>query len=284
MEQSFSVLTYNVNFAGGRHEHESTADSIVLNAVVEAAADVVLMQETHVGWEALISQRAELAQAYPHRFFMDDGMKSAGGQSILSKVPVLQQREIKAPVQGSWFRIWLGEFDFGERTTWIASVHLRPPLDDDGTAGLLTMTRTSHVRRQELEHLLLVLEDQGEDLSRVIVAGDFNETDRHNAMDLMREHGFRDALALTSGHTHWWPLTALAGTQRVVLRSRLDHAMYGAAFECLGCEIRPGCEGNSSDHLPVLVRFRHNAENAAPVKDSLGWYTGSTLGIGSVLW
>jgi exonuclease III len=103
MEQSFSVLTYNVNFAGGRHEHESTADSIVLNAVVEAAADVVLMQETHVGWEALISQRAELAQAYPHRFFMDDGMKSAGGQSILSKVPVLQQREIKAPVQGSGF-------------------------------------------------------------------------------------------------------------------------------------------------------------------------------------
>src|SRR4051794_40324923 len=118
MEQSFSVLTYNVNFGGGRHREESAADSIVLNAVVEAAADVVLMQETHEGWEALIDQRAELAQAYPYRFFVDDGMKSAGGQSILSRVPVLQQREIEAPVQGSWFRLWLGEFDFGEGTTW----------------------------------------------------------------------------------------------------------------------------------------------------------------------
>ncbi len=286
MEQSFSVLTYNVNFGGGRHRKESEADAIVLNAIVEAAADVVLLQETHVGWEALIDQREALAQVYPHRFFVDDGMRSAGGMSVLSKVPVVQSREIEVPVQGSWFRIWLGEFAFDEQaTTWMASVHLRPPLDDNGQAGLSTMTRTSRVRQEELEHLLLVLEDLEVDLSRVIVAGDFNETDRHSALEFMRKNGFRDALAMTAGHTHWWPLVSLAGTRRVVLRSRLDHAMYGPGFECLSCEIRPGCEGNSSDHLPVLGRFQRAAEKADVVaRDSLGWYTGSTLGIGSVLW
>lgn len=38
----------------------------------------------------------------------------------------------------------------------------------------------------------------------------------------------------------------------MVLRRRLDH-MFGAGLRWRSCRVLPNCEGNASDHLPVLA-------------------------------
>src|SRR5688572_2704906 len=72
-----SVLTYNVNFGGPRPD-------LAVQAIAEANADVVCLQETNPAWERMI--RDALGERYPHVHFRHE--PGAGGIAMLSKWPV----------------------------------------------------------------------------------------------------------------------------------------------------------------------------------------------------
>merc|ERR1719464_1552435 len=68
-EGSLSVLTYNVNMAFAIKGKMSDNAERVVAAIRASRADVVLLQETHQGWEQLLSTEVP---ELPHRAFHFD--------------------------------------------------------------------------------------------------------------------------------------------------------------------------------------------------------------------
>jgi endonuclease/exonuclease/phosphatase family metal-dependent hydrolase len=143
------------------------------------------------------------------------------------------------------------------------------------------MGDTSPIRQEELKLLLERLEKKVSDDDDIIIAGDFNETDRHSACSMLRdEHQFKDALALFGSYTHWWPLSSLFGNKRVALHSRLDHMFYSNGLTCRNCTVLEGFEGNASDHLPLVAEFTE--ESSQGQADSLPFWTATSLSVSTV--
>src|ERR1700760_2529175 len=72
------LLSYNVNY-GNREPRAS------LDAIAEADADVVLLQEITARWQAALADR--FAADYPVHVYRLHG-RNAGGLAVLSKLPV----------------------------------------------------------------------------------------------------------------------------------------------------------------------------------------------------
>ena len=92
---------------------------------------------------------------------------------------------------------------------FVANVHLRPPINRDGSANPLTMRRTSPIRASEVgilleqleqaRHELLQEDPEQQQLCACLIAGDYNETDQHQACQAVRQAGLADA-ALGARH------------------------------------------------------------------------------------
>jgi endonuclease/exonuclease/phosphatase family metal-dependent hydrolase len=275
------LLSYNINFAAARKGLQATEKNVI-RGIKEADAEICVLQESHKLWEKLF--RDQLSE-YPYTDFVDYDMSGAGGISVLSKRKLKESFVINAfeSVKGSWFPIWCGAFDKleGSGQIWIACVHLRPPLTDQGSASWSTMGDTSPIRQEELKLLLERLKPKMKEEDDIIIAGDFNETDRHSACSMLRdEHQFKDALALYGSYTHWWPMSSLFGNKRVALHSRLDHMFYSSGLTCRHCTVLEGYEGNASDHLPLVAEFTE--ESSQGQVDSLPFWTASSLSVSTV--
>lgn len=241
------LLTYNVEVFAASSKSKAKR---ILDAIVEAEADICLLQETSPKWEALISVHEGIRNRYHHTSFQHPtGLHFAGGFAVLSKYPLSGVRVVTLQqVPGSIFPFVVGSVITPVGELQWSNVHLRPPLEMKGGANLSTARRTGEVRSAEAHQLMLHC------VAPDLVAGDFNEQDGGHALAYLKTRGLSDALAEhvpRHKETHNWP------HGKFTLKKRLDHILYSAReWVCVGCGVVTGFETNASDHQPVLARFR----------------------------
>ncbi|MCA9553235.1 MAG: endonuclease/exonuclease/phosphatase family protein [Myxococcales bacterium] len=230
-EPTFTVVTYNVNYG-------LEGDPEVVEVIRRADADVVVLQETNVGWEAALS--AGLADAYPHRYFHHAG--AAGGSAILSRFPIEALDVVPPRVDGSWFAALTAVVHTNAGPLQLVNVHLRPAISDSGSvvAGYFG---TSSVREAEMRAILATLDPR----LPTLVAGDFNESGG-GALAFLEGRGFEDGVAAFVPDADTWRWTTSVGQ----IESQLDHLAYDPRVEPL--EVRVIAEG-PSDHVPVFARL-----------------------------
>ncbi|KAL6080028.1 Endo/exonuclease/phosphatase domain-containing protein [Balamuthia mandrillaris] len=276
----FSVLTYNVNFAYAQRPSRVDPEAVRVAAALrelDEEVDVACLQETHAGWTTFLASSPHGApefvspQRRPYKAVVNVS-GGAGGIVVYSKLPILRHSTLfpkEDGIKGSWFPMWLGELQLaskGQRnkTIILAVVHLRPPLEDDGSAGIFTARRTNPIRRAELQYLAQRIEQFAAASSPtrssgpVIVVGDFNEHDSAPGIQSIQQRlHLRDALnefVPPNRETHRWPF--LKGLY--ISKKRLDHVLYSSAKEvltCQACRVVDGYEEGASDHQPVVARF-----------------------------
>jgi endonuclease/exonuclease/phosphatase family metal-dependent hydrolase len=241
------VLTYNVNYES--FTQDRCADQII-DAIQSSNADVVFLQETNAAWEERICESTQ----YPHSYFRHPAPneRPAGGTAILSRFPIHNtsvlhfQDQVGADSVFPACTATINQTPLG--TLRVANVHLRPPLELDGSATLSTARTTGPIRDAEVAELLKKCPQLD------LVVGDFNEGDGSNALTrLESQTGMRDALqefVSCSKETHRWPFG-----RYLTMRKRLDHITYGSRLQCVGCGVLTGYEVGASDHQPVLARF-----------------------------
>jgi len=226
----FSLLTFNVNFG----LQDSPAN---LRAIVDADADVVLLQETTPALER--ATRRVLKTLYPYQQYRY--CCGAGGLGVLSKHPFEDVDYIDSPI--GWFPGWWVRVETPLGPVQMLSVHLRPPVSDSGSwvKGYFT---TGPLRQKELAAYMAKREPG----IPTIVAGDFNET-RGKALTLLEEAGLDDAVeAFHPDDAITWRWRTSVG--RIELA--LDHVFHDERLRALSAEI---FETGASDHFPVKVLF-----------------------------
>lgn len=227
VDEGLWVLTYNVNF-------EQRSDATV-DAIAGADADLVFLQETHAEWEASLRER--LASRYPVMIFRHD--EAEGGMAVLSRHPITERRHERSP-DGA-FPSWcvtastpLGDLD-------VLHVHLRPPLDEDGSLFFGYFT-TRQARADELRHHLGCFTDAPD-----VVAGDFNEGEGAS-VDALSALGLREAQRAHPPLERTWTWQTSAGE----MLGRPDHVFVGPALRVAAVQV---IEQGGSDHRPLRVQL-----------------------------
>ncbi|KAG2386766.1 hypothetical protein C9374_002510 [Naegleria lovaniensis] len=304
----FSILNYNVNFVYTRDGLGDSNSMMVYKAILESGADLVCLQETHQGYEQFLLNynNQELARLYPYHVFYTHG--GSGGMALLSKFEFVENSEEcltlrENGVEGSWFPMHLNRVrvPIGKHSTLnhstefveiqLVNIHLRPPLNDDGSATLWTAYMTNQYRLNEVQYLVShfekkkILQSSTEPLTSgdhtkifkqpripIIMLGDYNEHDHDPALTFLTKEClyrnestetltplFRDALnefVPQTRETHRWPLKFLWGKITYWSYKRLDHCVYSVNnLKCTSCKVMDGYEDNASDHQPVLSTF-----------------------------
>lgn len=228
-----SVLSYNVNYG-------LAGDPSAIAAILDADADLVMLQETTLAWEQALRDSDAIASAWPHvRFHHCCG---AGGLAVLSRWPITTFEILEPPGDvDAWFPAALARVETPGGAIELLDVHLRPPVKtaEQGWIGALSSTPT--VRQAEARHYLASLAPE----LPTVIAGDFNEGDGGRALDRLGEAGFVDVLASLKVHGHTWRWGGL--------RARLDHVLVDEHFVPLAAEI---VDAGRSDHLPLRVSLR----------------------------
>jgi endonuclease/exonuclease/phosphatase (EEP) superfamily protein YafD len=235
----FSVLTYNVNFAAPRPE-------LAVRAIKEADADVVCLQETTPEWERAV--REGLGETYPYiRFRTEPG---AAGMALLSKWEL--ERITFRRTDAGWFPACIATVNTPAGTVRVVSVHLRPPVSDNGSfaSGYFT---TPPVRRNEIQEIHEAATDPAVPL---VFVGDFNESRGGGAVRYLSTQGYRSALRQHSPQASTWHWQY----GMIPLSGQLDHVLHDASLECLDARV---LRRGASDHYPVLATFRFRDGRAA---------------------
>ncbi|KAL7431836.1 hypothetical protein ACHAXH_005562 [Discostella pseudostelligera] len=292
----FDILSYNVNNVV---VHNKIRRRRILHAIFSSGAHIVLLQETNSQWEEELEVLQKKDDLYRYSYFHLPGRddRAAGGIAILSQFPLEDVRvvDFSKDVPGSVFpalicgvklpiRYQRGESAIThDLTINVAVVHLRPPVELDGTAWLDTARRTAPIRLREVQELIkrsaVVEQERGRGERREgsrslhIIAGDFNEGDDSEAITHLTNLGYTNALQTFVPRwkeTHTWPFMR----NWLLLRKRLDHVLWrdGPLFgtvtngcgiemecsvklQCIGCGVVTGYEVDASDHQPILSRF-----------------------------
>ena len=163
--QSLKMLTYNVEYYHAKNIDDvenkpDSAEANVVKAIKESNADICCLQETNPGWEKIFHRH--LKELYPHvvssgSFGCGSGMVMCKSKFKLSNVRLLHPEKT---IEGSFFPAMYCECN----DVRIINVHLRPPVNTDGTADRTTMEKTSPIRKSELEFVLKNLCDEGESI------------------------------------------------------------------------------------------------------------------------
>jgi len=265
---SLDILTYNVENTSYLSEIRSKN---IVEAIFKSDADIICLQETNPGWEQLLEFNLsfDFTTLYPYRYFHHPTNRPAGGSAFLSKIPIIDIDIVDSSetIEGSVFATLVGTFDVDrhkESTTKrkknrikIANVHLRPPVELDGSAYLSTARVTGLIRKSEIKEIMSKHSDTN------MIVGDFNENDYCCAIRTIctvisenNQQIYEDALhrfVPFYKETHRWPF------YKMTLFKRLDHILYrkGSQWICDGCGVISGYEELASDHQPVLARFSY---------------------------
>jgi endonuclease/exonuclease/phosphatase (EEP) superfamily protein YafD len=224
------LLTYNVNYG-------IAGDAETLRAIRDAAADVVLLEETNVAWERAL--RTELGTALPHMTFKHRG--GAGGIAVLSREAPVEVEFLPPAQGGGWFPAVRVVLDGGCGRMQLLGVHLRPAVSDGGSwvSGHFS---TPVVRAAEMRSFVARLSPE----LPTVVAGDFNEEEDGDAARFLVERGFSSALDRYAPDRFTWRWPTAVGE----LHKQLDHVFYDARLDVLSAEVRTA---GRSDHLPVIA-------------------------------
>jgi endonuclease/exonuclease/phosphatase family metal-dependent hydrolase len=228
-----SVLSYNVNYG-------LAGDPPAIAAIVDADADLVLLQETTPEWELALRDSPAIAEAWPHvRFHHCCG---AGGLAVLSRWPIVTFDVLEPPPDpDAWFPAARAVIETPRGPVELLDVHLRPPVATADQGWISALSSTPAVRQAEVQHYVPAL---APDMPTVI-AGDFNEGDGGRALRRLHDAGFVDVMAELKVRGHTWRWGSL--------RARLDHVLVDEHFELLDAEI---VDAGRSDHLPLRASLR----------------------------
>lgn len=222
------VMTFNVNYALADHPEN-------IAAIEQGDADVVLLQETTHDGELAV--REALADRYPHMRFRE--CCNAGGLGILSKYPIADEQYLASPTR--WFPAWRFVIDAPDGPVQLLDVHLRPPISDSGSWIVGTFT-TDGIRLAEIETFGAALDPA----LPTIVAGDFNESERGDAVEWLGQRGFASVLPQFDPLATTWrwalPLSSV--------QLRLDHIVVGPQWRAVDARV---LDAGVSDHRPVLA-------------------------------
>jgi endonuclease/exonuclease/phosphatase family metal-dependent hydrolase len=224
-----TVCTYNVNWG-------CPAVAEVVRFLSTSDADIVMLQETHAEWEKIL--RSQLGGEYRYCVFQE--WRGAGGIAIMSKYRLQGVRTLE-PGAG-WFPALYAEVESPAGRLKLLSVHLRPPLSDDGSVTLSAYASAPDIHRRELEGFIL----QCGSTERLIVAGDFNENENSDGVRWLIESGFRDALSIYDRSSDTWRWRVGYG---ITMHNRYDHIVIGSGLSCTGARVTAV---PASDHMPVL--------------------------------
>lgn len=272
---TLDVLSYNIN---NKAVNSPTRRQRILDAMISSGADIILLQETNPAWEQFLLHENEnihennsaatataLSSQYKHAYFHHPrpGEQSAGGCAILSKFPIVDKQvlDFTKDIDGCVFPALtcqvaipiLPSTSTSATTTFttttddsiqnyvtirLANVHLRPPVNLEGSAGLDTARITEPIRMAEIQALLVATNrackqdnNQEQESAPVdspvldIIAGDFNEGDDGGALRQLASVGYKDALQQfvpRRKETHTWPFL----NHKWTLRKRLDHILW----------------------------------------------------------
>ena len=225
------VLTYNVNYGG-------PAPRSGLEAIQEAKADIICLQETTPDWERVL--RPGLAEDHPHVLFRHRG--AAGGQGVFSRWPLAETAFVRP--EAGWFHAWILEAKTPIGPVQILSVHLRPPASDKGRFTASAYFATKQVRLQEVRDLHARLKPG----VPTLLLGDFNENDGGPPLKWLQQKGYTDALREFDRRTATWRWP----TRYLTLRARLDHILYSRDLHALEARV---IQKGGSDHFPLLGVF-----------------------------
>jgi endonuclease/exonuclease/phosphatase (EEP) superfamily protein YafD len=233
------VLSFNVNWA-------RAGDARSVQAVREADADLVFLQETNAAWQAALEPA--LAGVYPHRAFRH--CDRAGGLAVLSRHP-FEDLDYLPPAPGAWWPAWRLLFETPLGRVQALHLHLYPAMEESGRTSLRGWLGSRAVRLREVQQHAASLVPG----LPTLVVGDLNENLHGRALGYLRGRGLRTALA--PGHRTWRWRTRL-GTVRL----QLDHVVHCARLRPLRVEVP---EWGGSDHLPVLCSFERAVPGEPPL-------------------
>jgi endonuclease/exonuclease/phosphatase family metal-dependent hydrolase len=229
---SFRVLTYNINWGAPRPD-------LAAEIIRRSQADIVCLQETTPEWERVL--RPMLAGDYPHQTYRSSQGRMGGGLAFLSKAPATEVAYV--PSDTGWFDGWIASFQTAVGPVQVLNVHLRPPISDGGSwaSGYFT---TGDDRVREIERFYA----QRRPGLPTLVAGDFNEGERGNAIAWLERRGLVNALPQFDRNTPTWEWHMSVLT----LRRRLDHIVYSPELQCHSAGV---VRAGASDHFPVQAVF-----------------------------
>lgn len=229
---SLRVVTYNINW--GAQNPQNVAEYLF-----QVDADIICLQETHGEWEAFL--KYHLSRRYPHGSFHASG--GAGGIAFMSKHALKNVRVIEA--RAGWFPALLAEIRTGIGTVQVLNVHLKPLVNDKGSVSLSAYYEGLEIHGKELAGFL-----KETDLSApLIIAGDFNENENHEAIKDLLSNGFKNALSQFDATSKTWQWRVMPS---VYISNRYDHIIYSRHFNCTGVRVEAV---DASDHYPVMAVF-----------------------------
>ncbi len=234
--RSFSVLTWNLNWG-------MPGTDQAVEAIREADADVVCLQEVTPGWEALLAR--SLKDRYPHVLFRSG--QAASGLAILARKPL---REIAfVPPTAGWFPALIARAETALGPVQVLNVHLRPALNESGSfSPAVYALKNPRTHRAEID-AIFARRDPG---LPAVVAGDMNEGPGGAAVSRLESLGLRNALPQFQPRAGTWRHPTSVGT----IEQAIDHILYARSLACLSARV---LERGASDHLPLLTVFGRNS-------------------------
>lgn len=236
-----SVLTFNLHA-------ERVALAPMVDVIRAAGADIVALQE--LSPEAARVFSAELGDVYPYRALHLHPNNPVMGQGVLSRYPL--RDSVYWQVE-----MWHQRVTVTTRERDIALYNVHPHIPFVRAAGGLAFDAGKRGR-----DIADILERAGREPMPVIMAGDFNTTDRcahyrwvtENYRDAFREAGWGFGFTFPDFSS---PNALPRGLPRVALPvpllTRIDYVFYSEHFQAAEALVWPSAGG--SDHRPVLARL-----------------------------
>ncbi|MFY9255300.1 MAG: endonuclease/exonuclease/phosphatase family protein [Fuerstiella sp.] len=235
--EPFRIATFNVNY-GNLNGRE------VLDAIAEADADILCLQETTVKAESFLRQ--QLATTYPE-------FHSAGHQGKYFAERFVFASRIKpkslrfVPPSNGLFGFYIAEFEVNAKPLRVVNAHLTPVSTEGATtlAGVLAgIARSEDTRASEAKAIVEHISDN----SATIVLGDFNSLSTFQAPQALAAAGLVDSFASVHSdadrHPTWhWP------TRPLPVRLRIDYIFHSRHLKTKKSAI---VKRGNSDHFPVV--------------------------------
>ncbi len=238
--QTFSIATYNLNYANRRGD-------AVLNAIARGDPDVVCFQETTLQSEAFLRER--LIEKYPH--FYAAGHK---GEYLAERFAFASKTELKqlryAPPSVGLFGHYAAQFLWNEQTIEIINVHLTPVQLQRSHPWASVLTAFSDVEAKHAQEIESILRDV--DLGKpTIILGDFNSISEFVAPQRLRKLGMLDAMAQVHPQPDTQP-TWIWPSKPLPMTLRIDYIFHTSHLKTRTCEV---LRRDGSDHAMVTAVF-----------------------------
>ena len=247
-EATFSLMTFNIWW---QSQQRSTARiPLALGETYGAMPHIVAFQELLPQMARRVA--AETAQCYPHQLFDVGEAVAARRLGVISRY-ALEPLDA-SHLQAKDFRVQLVRVHTPARPILFYNIHPRATLivrylREGGPLGP-KVTQSFAQRRVYFEQLLTDIADRREP---IVVAGDFNSTDRSDVYKLMRDQLIDVHRAVGKGWGHTFPMHGadFGGLPVPHRLMRLD--MIFCSPELIPTSCRVVRMHGESDHLPVLA-------------------------------